>query len=151
VTIIPLAPASQPGSSNLPEGLSSPAACVTGKGMPSLSRKHATSRASSPLLFGLAPCGVCHAPDITAGAVGSYPTFSPLPALSTIRRHPVGFPPGYHRVTHRRRYSLCGTVRDAAAPYRVEPGTTRRSAKLCLTAKPAWPAPWRYQAHCPLP
>ena len=38
------------------------------------------SRASSPLLFGLAPRGVCHAPGIAAGAVGSYPTFSPLPA-----------------------------------------------------------------------
>lgn len=38
------------------------------------------SRASSPLLFGLAPRGVCLAAAITGGAVGSYPTFSPLPA-----------------------------------------------------------------------
>ncbi len=35
------------------------------------------SRASS--LFGLAPCGVCHARCITAAAVRSYRTFSPLP------------------------------------------------------------------------
>src|SRR5277367_3531671 len=39
-----------------------------------------TSRASSPLLFGLAPRGVFRAPDVAIGAVGSYPTFSPLPA-----------------------------------------------------------------------
>ncbi len=30
-------------------------------------------------LFGLAPCGVCHARRITATAVRSYRTFSPLP------------------------------------------------------------------------
>ena len=30
-------------------------------------------------LFGLAPCGVCHARCITAAAVRSYRTFSPLP------------------------------------------------------------------------
>jgi hypothetical protein len=41
------------------------------------------SRASSPLLFGLAPRGVCHASAITGGAVGSYPTFSPLPERRT--------------------------------------------------------------------
>ncbi len=33
-------------------------------------------------LFGLAPCGVYHATDIAAGAVGSYPTLSPLPCSS---------------------------------------------------------------------
>jgi hypothetical protein len=33
----------------------------------------------SPSLFGLAPCGVCHARCITAAAVRSYRTFSPLP------------------------------------------------------------------------
>jgi len=38
-----------------------------------------SSRAGSPLLFGLAPRGVFRAPDVAIGAVGSYPTFSPLP------------------------------------------------------------------------
>jgi hypothetical protein len=32
-----------------------------------------------PSLFGLAPCGVCHARLITDAAVRSYRTFSPLP------------------------------------------------------------------------
>ncbi len=32
-------------------------------------------------LFGLAPDGACHAPFLTVGAVGSYPTVSPLPIL----------------------------------------------------------------------
>ena len=35
--------------------------------------------AGSPSLFGLAPCGVCPARRITASAVRSYRTFSPLP------------------------------------------------------------------------
>jgi hypothetical protein len=34
---------------------------------------------AAPSLFGLAPCGVYHASAITAGAVRSYRTFSPLP------------------------------------------------------------------------
>ncbi len=36
-------------------------------------------RAAPGSLFGLAPNGVYRAPAIALGAVGSYPTFSPLP------------------------------------------------------------------------
>jgi hypothetical protein len=111
-TIIPLAPASRPGSSDLPEGPSFDAACAAPEGAHSLSRANSVSRASSPLLFGLAPRGVCRASDIAARAVGSYPTFSPLPAPRSIRRCPEGLPPGYHRDTLRRRYILCGTFRE---------------------------------------
>jgi len=45
--------------------------------------RHAPPRslrfAEAPSLFGLAPCGVCPARCITAAAVRSYRTFSPLP------------------------------------------------------------------------
>ena len=41
-------------------------------------------RASPPLLFGLAPRGVCRASGVTTGAVGSYPTFSPLPCAASL-------------------------------------------------------------------
>src|ERR1700683_359286 len=58
--IIPLGLESLRSSSSLPEGLA--------------------GRASPPLLFDLAPRGVCHASRVTARAVGSYPTFSPLPS-----------------------------------------------------------------------
>ncbi len=37
-------------------------------------------RGRTPCLFGLAPCGVYHAPAITQRPVRSYRTFSPLPA-----------------------------------------------------------------------
>jgi len=37
-------------------------------------------------LFGLAPCGVLPATDVTAGAVRSYRTFSPLPLDATLAR-----------------------------------------------------------------
>ena len=47
----------------------------------------------SPSLFGLAPCGVCPARCITAAAVRSYRTFSPLPRC-------------------RGRYVFCGTSRQ---------------------------------------
>ena len=40
---------------------------------------------SIPSLFGLAPCGVCHASRITARPVRSYRTFSPLPNVEHLR------------------------------------------------------------------
>jgi hypothetical protein len=133
VTIIPLAPASRPGSSDLPEGSSFHASHLARKGAHSLSRMHSASRASSPLLFGLAPRGVCRAPDVATGAVGSYPTFSPLPATEPFemsRRFSFELSPG----TFRRRYILCGTFRDVAetaafaATPTAPPGVTRRDA-----------------------
>ena len=48
--------------------------------------------ASPPLLFGLAPRGVCRAPDVAIRAVGSYPTFSPLPNDADQNRRAIGFP-----------------------------------------------------------
>ena len=57
--------------------------------------------AAHPSLFGLAPCGVYPAPDVTAGAVRSYRTFSPLPCA-----------------LRRRRYLLCGTSRLGALTLR---------------------------------
>ena len=39
-----------------------------------------------PLLFGLAPGGVCHAGDVAAAAVRSYRTVSPLPRLAQTKR-----------------------------------------------------------------
>jgi len=66
-TAIPLGRALLCGSSDLPGGLTRRAGTCA---QPRL-------RASS--LFGLAPCGVCPARDITAAAVRSYRTFSPLP------------------------------------------------------------------------
>jgi len=125
-TIIPLVQASRHGSSDLPEGFILRWAFAALKG--ARFQAHSASRASSPLLFGLAPRGVCLASVIAAGAVGSYPTFSPLPALRSIRRRPEGFPPGYHRDTLRRRYILCGTFREAAISGRI---------------------PWCYQARYP--
>jgi len=40
---------------------------------------------ASPSLFGLAPCGVYPAPGVTAGAVRSYRTISPLPRRWSFR------------------------------------------------------------------
>jgi hypothetical protein len=46
---------------------------------PSLRSESSSLRTPGPSLFGLAPCGVCPARRITAAAVRSYRTFSPLP------------------------------------------------------------------------
>lgn len=46
---------------------------------------HGLETAHMRPLFGLAPGGVYHARDVTAPAVGSYPTLSPLPAASSWR------------------------------------------------------------------
>ena len=61
-------------------GLLSMMACAIVEGGRSLSRTFSASRAGSPLLFGLAPRGVFRASPVARRAVGSYPTFSPLPA-----------------------------------------------------------------------
>ncbi len=61
----------------------------------------------TPCLFGLAPCGVYHAVGVTPNAVGSYPTFSPLPPFA------------------RRRFVFCCTGRPDALkhPSRTLSGT----------------------------
>ena len=67
-TAIPLGQALLQGSSDLPGSLAHRVS--THRGFPR----------TSPL-FGLAPCGVCHAARITTRPVRSYRTFSPLPIL----------------------------------------------------------------------
>ena len=57
-----------------------------------------------PSLFGLAPCGVYPATGITASAVRSYRTFSPLPLHETA---PKSCPTQW-------RYVFCGTSRPRA-------------------------------------
>ena len=64
MTIIPLAPPSLAGSSDLPGDSDGPSAAGLRRGAS---------------LFGLAPCGVLPATRVTTGAVRSYRTFSPLP------------------------------------------------------------------------
>ena len=73
-------------------------ACATAEGARSFfMNADSSSRAGSPLLFGLAPRGVFRAPGVATGAVGSYPTFSPLPndacISKTSRRFPCAMPP----------------------------------------------------------
>jgi hypothetical protein len=83
-----------------------------------------TSRAGSPLLFGLAPRGVFRASDVATGAVGSYPTFSPLPMRNreAVSANKARYGKTSRRfflrdVTEllRRRYLLCGTFRERIA------------------------------------
>jgi len=95
-----------------------------------------TGRAGPPLLFGLAPRGVFRAPDVATRAVGSYPTFSPLPNELDRKRRAVGIASGLPpRCKRHRRYIFCGTFRSRARAdrFRETHGTT----------------PWRYQARCP--
>jgi hypothetical protein len=102
--IIPLGPGSRQGSSSLPEGCS--LLRLAPKQRERVHHNHrreagdcenadSTSRAGSPLLFGLAPRGVFRASRIAARAVGSYPTFSPLPAnrAKTSCRFSCAMPP----------------------------------------------------------
>ncbi len=74
------------------------------------------AEASSPLLFGLAPGGVCRATPVAGGAVRSYRTLSPLPA------GPEG--PGG-------RSALCGTF-PGVAPAGRYPAPCFRGARTFL-------------------
>ena len=64
-----------------------------------------TVRAAPCRLFGLAPTGGYRAPSLARGAVGSYPTVSPLPESSAFARD-------------HRRSTLCCPVRHLAVPRR---------------------------------
>jgi hypothetical protein len=62
-----------------------------------VSSRYAPGRNQASSLFGLAPCGVCHARGIAAAAVRSCRTFSPLPlrAVYFLWRFPsTGFETG---------------------------------------------------------
>jgi hypothetical protein len=105
VAIIPLAPALLPGSSDLPE--SCPSDGVGGAGAP-------------PLLFGLAPCGVYPAPDITIGAVRSY---------VRVPKQPAPFHPYQSSVSPRRprdggMFSVALSVSQAYGPTSRHPPAT---------------------------
>jgi hypothetical protein len=87
-------------------------------------------------LFGLAPCGVLPATGVTAGAVRSYRTFSPLPTFAL--RATVGKPRGpalrsTRSVRRRAVYFLCHwSVRLPC------PGVTRRTALRSSDFPPAF-------------
>jgi hypothetical protein len=94
-----------------------------------------TGWASPPLLFGLAPRGVFRAPDVAIRAVGSYPTFSPLPNALRQNRQGCGFPQACRRGANATGGLIfCGTFRSReswfACAYRETqpPGVTRRVA-----------------------
>ena len=72
VTAIPLGRRLPGASSNLPER----------PDLDTIPKRFVLARkAFAPFLFGLAPGGVCRAAGVTAGAVRSYRTVSPLPSL----------------------------------------------------------------------
>jgi len=78
--------------------------------------RHATSPEEgrqSPCLFGLAPCGVYHAAGITAGAVGSYPTLSPLPRKACMSVH-LNVPEEQGELILSWRFAFCCTGRNLA-------------------------------------
>jgi hypothetical protein len=63
-------------------------------------KRDVAGRAAPPLLFGLAPCGVCRAPDVAIGAVRSY--FNP---------RSIGAAPFHPCSDESERYIFCGTFR----------------------------------------
>jgi hypothetical protein len=134
---IPLGPGSLWDSSSLPEGRSKH----------SFECSH-TDWASPLLLFDLAPRGVFRAPDVATRAVGSYPTFSPLPNAPTLRGETQVLP-----AACRRSSSVTGGLFSVAlsvaafqtslrTPQTQPPGVTRRVAlhpeRLPVAASRFW-------------
>ena len=104
VTAIPLGRRSPGASSNLP-----------GRQDPDPIPKLHFRASLTPSLFGLAPGGVCPAAGVTAGAVRSYRTISPLPQQIMPRR-----------------YVFCGTV-PGFAPAGCYPAPFVRGARTFLS------------------
>ena len=105
VTAIPLGRRSPGASSNLP-----------GRQDPDTIPKLHFRASLTPSLFGLAPGGVCPAAGVTAGAVRSYRTISPLPWSTEAPR----------------RYVFCGTV-PGFAPAGCYPAPFVRGARTFLS------------------
>ena len=89
-----------------------------------------------PSLFGLAPCGVYPASGITAGAVRSYRTFSPLPGLAVQAEALRANCPC--RSTDYWRYVFCGTSRprDLKPASRTLSGTLPSGVRTFLPRQP---------------
>jgi len=87
------------------------------------------------LLFGLAPRGVCRAPNVAIRAVSFYLAVSPLPAAVAFNRGGKVSLPSATEALVSRRSVFCGTFRSPAILSRF----TRINRRI----------PWRYQARCP--
>ena len=90
-----------------------------------------------PSLFGLAPCGVYPASGLTAGAVRSYRTISPLP------RHRGNQP---RKLSRRSRVALLRNPTYVIAERGSRGGIFSVALAVC---GPSSPHPGRYPAHCP--
>ena len=88
------------------------------------------ARATIGSLFGLAPDGGCRATSVTRGAVGSYPTFSPLPCTQISDKFEckaVYFLWPYPGITAGRRYlPSCPLVFGLSSPFQFLKGATAR-------------------------
>ena len=99
-----------------------------------LSSESHTGWASPPLLFGLAPRGVFRAPDVATRAVGSYPTFSPLPNEPSDSGEPQVLPRACRRSSSVTgglfsvALSVAALQRCFRMPEMQPPGVTRRVA-----------------------
>ncbi len=136
--IIPLGHASRRDSSSLPEGFQWTMTRVIVNGARSLVET-LTHRAGPalPSYLALHHAGFSVPPMLPPGRWALTPPFHPCQTMRAIRRRLAGLPARCHRAALRRRYILCGTLRDACS---------RRAL-----AQPTARAPWRYQARCPLP
>ena len=130
VTIIPLAPASRPGSSDLPEGHHRPVNRSSPGESRTLARFGQRAGPALPSYLVLHHAGFAMPPSLLTERWALTPPFHPYLSgepKKMSRRFSFELSPG----SKRRRYSLCGTVRERVAQ------------------KSVVPLPWRYQAHCP--
>jgi hypothetical protein len=127
VTIIPLAPASRPGSSNLPEGSSFRAACAEQKGVRSFER---TQRAGPalPSYLVLHHAGFALPPSLLPERWALTPPFHPYLRRAPFEDIPKVFLRSITGIRSAGGLILCGTFRDAFARTNSSPGVTRRVA-----------------------
>jgi hypothetical protein len=143
VTIIPLAPASRPGSSDLPEGSSLHAACAARKGKRFFKRSQRAGPALPSYLV-LHHAGFSLPPPLLPERWALTPPFHPY-----LLRVPFeDFPKVFLR-------SVTG-IRSAGGIFSVALSVNRSTGFSLPSSKPhslksVLPLPWRYQARCPSP
>jgi hypothetical protein len=148
--IIPLVPASPPGSSSLPEGCSQRWLSPSPREDANFRKHSQRAGPALPSYLALHHAGFSVPPMLPPERWALTPPFHPCQTERAFRRRLAGFPARCHRASPSRRYILCGTFREQwhrlqpvllLCPHDADHTSRKQTAQtqVCTTAPLALP------------